>query len=116
MGKSCRKCAPTASTDPFLVLVKTKNSHFMQENLLEIKYFERPLLKNLKKLNLFFFPTQSFLLDKIMKSKRDLELVTSHFSVYKTSSGKFPISDLLPDQFWGCNIKWFLSNSKNYMC
>ena len=37
----------------------------------------------------FFFRTQSLLMDKIIKNKRGLELVTGHSSGYKTSSEKF---------------------------
>ena len=56
------------------------------------KFFQKlDILKNddqkaLKMLNLFFFQTQYFSIDKIMKNKRDLELVTNCSSGYKTSS------------------------------
>ena len=60
--------------DPFLIL----------------RYFERGLSKNLKKMNfIFFIWTQSLLMDKIIKSKGDLELVTSSSSEYKASWEKF---------------------------
>ena len=55
-------------------------------------------------------------MDKIMKNKRSLELVTSRSLGYKTSSENSLISDVLPDQVWWCNIKRFLSYSKNYIC
>ena len=57
----------------------------MQEFLLKIKYFERGLSKSLIKLY-FFFQTQSLLMDKVIKSKRGLELVIGHSSGYETSS------------------------------
>ena len=53
MEKSCRKCAPKA--------------------ILKGDY-----QKALKKLSLFFFRTQSLLIDKVIKNKVGLELVTSH--------------------------------------
>ena len=61
----------------------------------------------------FFFWTQSLSIEKIIKNKSGLELVTSLYSGYKTS---FFISYVLTDQVWWCNIKCFLSYSKNYIC
>ena len=55
-------------------------------------------------------------MDKIIKNKRGLEQVTSPSSGYKTSSKNFFISYILSDQVWWCNIKRFLSYSKNYIC
>ena len=52
---------------------------------LKIRYCERGSSKSLKKMTLF----QSLLIDKIMKNKRGLELVTSLSSGYKISSEKF---------------------------
>ena len=43
------------------------------------------------------------------------ELVTSHSSGYETSLEKLIISYLLSDQLSWCNIKWFVSYSKNYI-
>ena len=60
----------------------------MQENLFKIRYFERGLSKTFKKA-LFFFRTQSLLMDKVIKNKRSLELVTSPSSGHETSSEKF---------------------------
>ena len=82
MVKPCRKCA--------IKIKITQISHCIQEILLKIRYFERGLLKSLKKVNLFFFfRTQSFLMDKVIKNERGLELVTSCSSSYKTGSEKF---------------------------
>ena len=61
----------------------------MQEIILKIRYFERDNQKALQKLTLFFFRTQSLLMDKVIKNKRGLELVTSRSSGHKTSSEKF---------------------------
>ena len=54
----------------------------MQEILLKIRHFVRELSKSLKKGNFFLFQTQSFLMDKVVKNKRGLELLTKH--KYKT--------------------------------
>ena len=56
----------------------------MQEILLEIRYFERRLSKNLKKLNFIFLP----LYPKIIK-KRGLEQVIIRSSVNEISLEKF---------------------------
>ena len=49
MEKSRRKCA-----DPFSILVNNpKNSHYIEDILLKVRYFERELTKSLKKLTLF---------------------------------------------------------------
>ena len=62
----------------------------MQEIILKIGYFERGLSKSLKKVNIyFFFWTQSLLMDKVIKIKKGLELVTSCSLGYKTSTEKF---------------------------
>ena len=86
----------------------------MQEILFKIRYFQRGLSKTFKKVNFIFFPTQSLLMDKVTKNKRGLELVTSPPSGYKTSSQKNFFSYILSEQVWWCNIKRFLSYSKNY--
>ena len=66
--------------DLFLIFVKNPNNHSTQEIILKIRHFEKGLSKNHKKVNsIFFFSTQSFLMDKGMKNKRGLELVNSHF-------------------------------------
>ena len=46
-------------------------------------------------------------MEKIIKNKRDLKLVTSRSSGYKTSLEKFLYLLLLPNQVWWCNIKCF---------
>ena len=60
----------------------------MQEILLEIRYFERILLKTFKKLTLFFLLNPSLLMNKVIKSEIGLEPVTSRCSGYETSSEK----------------------------
>ena len=55
-------------------------------------------------------------MDKAIKNKRDLELVTSWSSGYETSSENSFVSYILPEQVWWCYIKRFLSYSKNYIC
>ena len=50
----------------------------MDEIILKVRYFERGLSKSLKKGNFIFFRwTQSLLVDKIIKDKKDLKLITS---------------------------------------
>ena len=46
----------------------------------------------------FVFQTQPLLMDKVIKNKRGLELVTSCSSDRKTSSEKFLYLFILPDQ------------------
>ena len=58
-----------------------QNSHCMQEIIIKVRYLERELPKSLKKVNFIFsFEPSPFLLDKIIKNKRSLELVTSSCS------------------------------------
>ena len=74
MEKSCRKWAPKASPRPLFILVNNpKQSLHARNNI-----FERGLSKTL-----------SLLMDKVIKYKRGLELVTSHSLDYETSSQKF---------------------------
>ena len=62
----------------------------MQEILLKVRYFESALSETFKKVNFIFsFQPSPFLMDKVIKNKRDLELVTSPYSGYKTISQKF---------------------------
>ena len=82
----------------------------MQEIVLKIRYFERVLLKSQL---CFFFQTQSLLMYEVIKNKRGLELVTSLSSGYETGSQKF-LNYILSDQVWWCNLKRFLSYSKNH--
>ena len=66
----------------------------MHETIFKIRYFKRGLSKTLEKLTLFFFRTQFLLMDKIMKNKRDLELVTSGSSGYKQIQQNSFVSDM----------------------
>ena len=87
MEKSYRKFAPKAS--PRLLSNFSKQSKTLHaRNFLEVRYFERGLSKSLKISNFIFFLTQSLPIDKIIKSRRDLELKTSRCSGYETSSEK----------------------------
>ena len=64
----------------------------MQEIVLKIRCFEKQLSESLKNVNFVSvssFETSPFLMDKIMKNKRGLELVTISFSGYKRSTNKF---------------------------
>ena len=77
MEKSYTKCARKASPRTLFYFVKQSKT-----------VIERALSKPLK-LTFFFFRIQSLLMDKVIKNKRDLELVTSRSSGYETSSQKF---------------------------
>ena len=72
--------------------------------------------KAFKKSPLFFSQTQSLLMCKVIKNKRNLQLVTSRSSGYKTCSENSFISYILSDQVWWCNIKQLLTYFKNYIC
>ena len=88
--KSCQKCLPKASPRSLFNFGKqsktaiTYKKFFWKWNVLK----ENPQ-KALKKLTLLFFQTQFLLMDKILKKKRGLELVTSRSSGYETSSEIF---------------------------
>ena len=70
----------------------------MQEILLKQDTLKEDY-QSLEKINFIFFRTQSLLMDKVIKSKKVLELVISHSSGYKTSSENFFfISHILSDQ------------------
>ena len=66
------------------------------QGILVKRYFERGLSKSLKKVNFVFFPTQSLLIDQIIKNKKkkkkkkikDLEPFISCSSGYETTSEK----------------------------
>ena len=66
--------------DPFLILVNNQKQPFHARN-----YFKNEILVNF----FFFLRTQTFLMNKIIKTKRGLKLVTSHSSDHKKSLDKF---------------------------
>ena len=55
-------------------------------------------------------------MDKIIKNKRGLELGPVALQATKQVQKNSFISYVLSDQVWWCNIKWFFSYSKNYIC
>ena len=76
--------------DLFLILVNNPKQPLHARNSFKNKIFWKGINKNLLKSKLyFFFPTQSLLMNKIIKNKRGLELVTRRSSSYETSSEKF---------------------------
>ena len=75
-----QKLAP----DSFLILLNNPKQTLHAGNS-----FEMIIKKHLKSQLYFFFRTQSLLMDKVIKNKRGLELVTSRSSSYETSSEKF---------------------------
>ena len=56
--------------DLFIILVKTQNSHCMQEIILKLRYFDRELSKSLKKYNFIFsFEPTPFQLTKLSETE-----------------------------------------------
>ena len=89
MEKSC-KYAPNLSSRPLFILVNNPTQPLCARNSFKYKIFWKGIIKIPLKKNLlyFFFRTKSLLMDKDIKHKKDLELVTNGSSGYKTSSQK----------------------------
>ena len=104
-----KMCPKTLVPDPFFILVNNPKQPFSARNSFKNKI--KGIIKNLWKSKL---PSQSLLMDKIIKNKWALELVTIPSSGYKTSAKNFFISYILSHQVWWYNMKRFLSYSKNY--
>ena len=91
----------------------------MQEILLKIRYFEKGLSKSFKKSQLYFSSEPSpFSLTKLLKTKGAWNRWPQLLFRLQSNFRKIPffISYILSDLVWWCNIKWFLSYSKNYIC
>ena len=88
-----QKLAP----DPFSILLNNSKRTLHAGNSFENKFLKDYYLKALKKSTLTFFSNRVPLMDKVIKNKKSLELVTSSSSGYETSSEKFLYS-LLSDQ------------------
>ena len=102
-----QKLAP----DPFLILLNNSKQTLHAVRSFENKKFWKWLSKSLLKSQLyFFFRTPSLLMNKVIKSKRGLELVISR------SLKNPPIRYILSDQVWRCSVKQFLGYCKNYIC
>ena len=108
--------------DPSFILVNNPKQQLHARNSFKKIYWKK-IIKNLFKSYLyFFFQSQSLLMDKFLKNKSSLELVTSDSSGYKKQVDKnYFISNILSDQVWWwlfmVGIIWqFLSYSKNYAC
>ena len=87
MEKSCRKCA--ASPRPLFYFGKQPKTAIACKEFLQKQDILEGIIKSLLKIKLyFFFPNQSLLIDKVIKNKKGLELVTSPSSGYKASSKK----------------------------
>ena len=88
MEKSCRKCA--ASPRPLFYFGKQPKTAIACKEFLQKQDILKGIIKSLLKIKLyFFFPNQSLLINKVIKNKKGLELVTSPSSGYKISSKKF---------------------------
>ena len=57
----------------------------MKEIILKIRFLRENYQKPLKKSFLFFLPNPALLMDKVIKNKRGLKLVTRRSSGYETS-------------------------------
>ena len=89
-----QKLAP----DPFSIFLNNSKRTLHAGNSFENqKFLKDYYLKALKKSTLTFFSNRVPLMDKVIKNKKSLELVTSSSSGYETSSEKFLYS-LLSDQ------------------
>ena len=76
--------------DPSLNLVNNPKQPLHARNSFKKKIFWKRIIKRpLKSQLYFFFWTQSLLMDKVIKNKRSLELVTNRTSAYERSSEKF---------------------------
>ena len=73
----------------FLILIYNIKQQLNARNSFKNDTLKEDYQKALKKVNFFFFRTQSFLMKKIIKNKMGLELVTSCSSGYQASSEKF---------------------------
>ena len=114
MEKSCRKCAPKAIPDPFLILLN--NSEQPLHARISFKneiFWKRIFKKPLKSYFYLFFRTQSLLIGKLIK--RGLELMTSCFQVMKQVQKYSFICYILSSQVWWRNAEQFLSYPKNYI-
>ena len=90
---------------------KTQKRHCMQEIILKMRYFERGLSKSLKNVKfIFFFRTQSLLMDMIMKEKRSLS-----FFRLQNKVRKIPIL-VMHHLTKFEDVQRFLNYSKNYIC
>ena len=101
------------------IILVTNPKPLHPRNSFKSKIFWKRIIKKPERRQLcFLFWTQSLLIDKLIKNKRGLELVTSSSSGYKTSSEKFLYysSYVWFDHIWWCNTKRFLSYFENYIC
>ena len=102
--------------DPFLILLNNQKKPLHASNSFKNKVFWKRIIKKpLKSQVYFFIRPQSLLMDKVIKNKTDLELITSQSSGNEKSSKKFLYSYILSDQVWWQNVKQVLSYSINYI-
>ena len=86
-------------------------------NYFKIKIFWKRLSKSLKKVNFVFsFKPSPFSWIKLSKTKGAWYYWPVALQVAKQVKKNVFISNILSDQVWWYNIKWFLSYSKNYIC
>ena len=103
-------------SDSFLILVNSPKQQVYARSFLENQIlWKRVIKKILKKLTWFFLCTHSLLMDKIVKNKRGLELITTLSLCCKTWLEKYFFSDLSPGQFWWFSTKGFLSYFKHFI-
>ena len=105
-------------SDPFLLLANISKQPSHARNYFKNKIFWKRIIKKFLKSHLyFFFQTQSLLMDKVIKNKRCLELVTRRSKDCETSSKIMLLVIYYLTKFDDViNIKRFLRYSKNYIC
>ena len=84
--------------------------------LLKTKYFERGLSKTLEKLTLSFLSNSVPINEQ--RYQKHKEPGTREQSLFRLRNKfrKIPLLAIYYDQIWWCNIKQFLTYSKNHIC
>ena len=88
--KSCRNVQQKLVPDLFIILVNNPKQPLYARNYFKSKIFRKEdYQKALKKITSFFLSNPVSFNSKIIKNKRGLELLTSRYSGYETSSENF---------------------------
>ena len=101
--------------DPFSILLNNPKQLLYPRNSFKNKILFRGLSKSVKNVNYIFLSNLvSFNGQNYQKQKRPSD--HSLFRLQNKFRKNSLISYALSDQVWWCNIKWFFSYSKNYIC
>ena len=101
--------------DPFLILGNNPKQPLHAGNSFQNKIFWKRVSKSLKKLSSFFW-TQFHLMEKLSKTKGAWNWWPVGLQVIKQVQKNSFLRYTLSEQVWSCNVKQFLSYSKNYIC